>query len=143
MTIFPQARARLARRILAGATLCALAASIGDELAASGDHILRTAASRLRDWHTLETSLRVPKAGLDILPPQIVATLSMLDQNNIETFRLSRGILADDYLSQRVAEGAWPRRVDATSPFLVSRAAENTGCLRLAAAEGVALDRCD
>ena len=97
---------------------------------------------RVIKWSRLERELTTPETGRQLLPAQIDAAIKLLKDAGALNYRLSDGVRADDFLAQRIEEGAWPVAFDAASPYVVSQEAEATSCTRLAAAQGVALDRC-
>jgi hypothetical protein len=98
-----------------------------------------------------------PRTGeREVLPPAVVAMLSLLEEHDVRAYRWSARIGSSPRLRQRIVEAAWPRRPEPDAPFLLSFAIENdekpakapAGCeqidsvLMLDATLGVSLARC-
>jgi hypothetical protein len=63
------------------------------------------------------TTLFTANAGIDVLPPKILSMISMLKQNNIDTYKLSEKFSQDVVIYQRLVEGAWPIRLETDSKY--------------------------
>lgn len=82
-------------------------------------------ATLSRNLHWLE-QLETPRAGeREVLPRSVLAMLYVLEKNGVNTYRYSDAIgKPGGGVRQRLIEGAWPRRPDPDSPFVLSFASE-------------------
>jgi hypothetical protein len=63
--------------------------------------------------------LFTPATGQAGLPAQARRALSLLEAHNVDRFRMSNQVLDDPLISQRITEMAWPRKIEASSPYLI------------------------
>ncbi len=101
-----------------------------------------------RERHALAQALRTPGAGDAAVGPMLEAVL-LLRQSGEARYSVSPAIAADDYLLQRLVEGAWPLRPAPDARLRVSLLAEAPRCPVLAErrmpgfeAGGVRIARC-
>ena len=73
----------------------------------------------LRPGETL-SNLFTPNSGLDVLPDKAQQVLTLIQENDITSYRVSTVISEDYHLMQRVVESAWPVRMaeDAVDVFI-------------------------
>ena len=65
------------------------------------------------------SKLFTPGSGQEVLPPKVLTMLSILKENGIESYRLSDDFSNDVVIYQRIVEGAWPIKLEETSPFVL------------------------
>lgn len=65
------------------------------------------------------SKLFTPGSGQEVLPPKVLTMISILKENGIESYRLSDEFSDDVVIYQRIVEGAWPIRLEETSPFVL------------------------
>lgn len=138
----PRAKNR-ARGLAAAAVVGLLGLALARDGARTAAGLVELAAIRIKDWHGHEQALTVADSGREALPARITATVAALKAGGAPAFRLSPGIEKDAFLSQRIAETAWPLPIDPAAPILVRTADEASSCTALAQNDGVAVDRCD
>jgi hypothetical protein len=98
---------------------------------------------RYHNWSGLERQLLTAGSGIDALPRNIGAGISLLKTANATTYRLSPKIREDVFLRQRLEEVSWPIEFSATSHFMLRRLDEATSCRQLSTKEEMAIDHCD
>lgn len=59
-----------------------------------------------------------PNTGLEVLPRPVQNMLIMINENSINSYRLSPKFLENKELEQRIVESAWPIKLEETSPFI-------------------------
>jgi len=133
----------LARRLIAVTAIIILVAVLAEQAAHNGKRLIRLAGERIGNWSVLQESSKTPGTGLYLLTDDVLAAAGLLQKASAETFRLSPGIRADAYLSQRIAEVNWPKAFDAMSSHVLRLESESAICTTLFSAKGVALDRCE
>jgi hypothetical protein len=96
-------------------------------------------ASLRQEWRTERT-------GETILAPKVQAMLQLLRDNQVRSFRYSDAIArdADTSLTQRLAESAYPIRVDLEARYQLLTAGESVDvqCTAVARKQEVVLARC-
>ncbi len=90
-------------------------------------------------------ALTAPFAGEDALPPKVRAMIGIARRRGLPSYVLAPTLAADNEVMQRMTEGAWPVRPDATSRhrFLARTEALPAGCLEQEAEAEVVYARCD
>ncbi len=86
-----------------------------------------------------------PGSGRDEgLPREVNAMLSLLEEHDADSFRLSPGIAANKKFHNRIIESAFPKLVIEASPFLLQFTSEPSPakCQNLSSQNGVTLARC-
>jgi hypothetical protein len=99
--------------------------------------------TRLVNWSDYERRLTLAGAGLEILPPAILAAAALLRDQGADRYRLAPQIAADGFLLQRISEVTWPAQMDPQAKFVLRLESEPEVCMTVARNGGVALDRCD
>ena len=101
--------------------------------------LLPDRAAISKDWRTARTG----EVGL---PQEVRTMIAMLRDNHVMEFRYSEAIVpqSDDNLTQRLAEGAYPIRINVEAHHVLASASETLaqGCLVLASREGIVLAHC-
>ncbi len=130
-----------------GLIAVAAVALLGLALAKDGVHTAtmlgQQVSARIAGWHRLERALTQADSGREELPASITATVAALKASGAPAFRLSEGLVLDEFLAQRISEVAWPLPIAPEAPFLVRKSDETSSCALLAQNAGVAIDRCD
>ena len=97
-----------------------------------------------RDWRDLQL-FAVERAGEEVLPAKVRGALELMRRNAVPDFFVSKAILRDpdESVPQRLAEGAYPIRVNEKSRHLIVSSDEPVPatCAKLGAVEGVTLVR--
>ena len=91
------------------------------------------------------SNLFTPHSGQGVLPSQVLDMISILNENSIETYRLSEKFAGDIVVYQRIVEGAWPIKPDNKSPFTLISPDEiiiYKDCLTIDKKEDVVLVNC-
>ncbi|MDA8100697.1 MAG: hypothetical protein M0042_13860 [Nitrospiraceae bacterium] len=85
-----------------------------------------------------------PRAGEQVLPPQVQAMLFLLRTNNVTSYCYSASIGKNEEIRQRLIEGALPARFRETAPYVLMIESEQAPrpCRSLASREGVLLVYC-
>jgi hypothetical protein len=86
-----------------------------------------------------------PNAGLEVLPIPVQNMLSMIKDTKIENYQLSPEFLQDAEIMQRIVEGAWPVKMEETSPYVFINTDEidqYNNCSILADSEDLTLVDC-
>jgi hypothetical protein len=90
--------------------------------------------------------LRAERGGERVLPAKVLTMIALLRTARIERFRQSSGIGADPDSSvpQRLAEGAYPIRLQEKAPHVIAfeNEALDAACVVVARREGIVLARC-
>ena len=128
---------------LAMAAILALAATAHYDIARSFGVLARLVVARINTWAALEAALIRPDTGREKLLPAVTSAAGLIKAYGAGSFRLSPAVAADSYLSQRIAEVAWPSVIAPASPLVLRLRSEMTGCTPLSEGPEVALDRCD
>lgn len=135
------------RRRAQGLAAAAVVALLGLALAKDGVRAAallgQQATARVAGWHQHERDLAKAQSGREGLPPSITATVEALKASGAPAFRLSEGLVKDEFLAQRISEVAWPLPVAPEAPLLVRKSDEASSCTQLAQTDGVAVDRCN
>jgi hypothetical protein len=98
--------------VLATAGLILLLLSpIADTLNALRGYVIDFVNRKERVLHDIFT----PRAGLDALPVQVREELSLLQEHELDDYRLYKTLENDPLLHQRIVEAAWPARRDPLS----------------------------
>jgi len=100
------------------------------------NHGLRDGAVRLREAATAQLlseathriNLTSPRSGEIALTEPVLHTIELLRANRIESFRLSPAMSGEEFVRQRLIEGAWPIRFEESSSFLIAYLDEYTDC---------------
>jgi hypothetical protein len=71
----------------------------------------------IQDFVQIKQDLNKPNSGLEVLPSQVQQINSILKNNNIQNYRLSKK-LSDDLILQRTIESVWPIKLEIDSPYL-------------------------
>lgn len=90
-------------------------------------------------------NLFTPHSGQGVLPPQVITMISILNENGVESYKLSEKYSADVVIYQRIVEGAWPIRPDNNSSFTLIATDEMDNykdCLTIDKKEDVVLVNC-
>jgi hypothetical protein len=85
----------------------------------TGSAIIEAYTSILENPGQSLSNLFTPASGQAGLPPRARRALSLLEDHHIDRYRLSKLILDDPLISQRIIEMVWPRRIDESSPYLI------------------------
>ena len=89
---------------------------------------------------------RVAHGGEAVLPQRVRAMIALLRDNQVTAFRYSDAIAppSDDTTKQRLAEGAYPIRINVEANYLLLSASEVVAhsCAVVASREGIVLVRC-
>lgn len=128
---------------LAMAAILALAATAHYDIARSFGVLARLVVARINTWAALEAALIRPDTGREKLLPAVTSAADLIKAHGGGSFRLSPAVAADSYVSQRIAEVAWPSVISPASPWVLRFRSETTGCTPLSEGPEVALDRCD
>ncbi len=65
-----------------------------------------------------------PNTGLEVLPDEVQTMISMMHTANIDNYYLAPDLYYNGELMQRVVEGAWPIKLEESSPFIFLPASE-------------------
>lgn len=63
------------------------------------------------------SNLFMPNSGQEVLPANVLTMISLLKENNVESYKLSDKFSSDIVTYQRIVEGAWPIRLENTSTY--------------------------
>jgi hypothetical protein len=91
------------------------------------------------------TNLFTPNSGLGVLPPKVLTMISILNENKVESYKLSENFSNDVVIYQRIVEGAWPIKLENTSSYLLMATDEIVdypNCMIIEEKEDVALVNC-
>jgi len=91
------------------------------------------------------SDLFTPDSGQGVLPPKVLTMISILKENGIESYKLSEEFSNDVVIYQRIVEGAWPIRLEETSPFVLIASDEIVDyqdCMIIEEKEDVVLVNC-
>jgi hypothetical protein len=112
------------------ALLLILGTSIAlNEGARSGAELLqKISISKLMSDTDHGNNLVTPRAGEWALTEPILLMVRMLRENGIESFRMSQMVFRSPFVRQRLVEGAWPIRYDASSEVEVAFLVETRNC---------------
>lgn len=80
------------------------------------------------DTDSWRRHLRTPAAGEQLLPELILVAMDLLRANEIDAYRYSAAIGADQAVRQRLIEGVWPIRYRPDASVVVSYLAEPNKC---------------
>jgi hypothetical protein len=86
-----------------------------------------------------------PNSGQGVLPAKVLTMISILKENNIESYKISDKFSNDIVIYQRIVEGAWPIKLENTSSYtLISTEELNlyNGCKTIDEKEDVILVDC-
>lgn len=86
-----------------------------------------------------------PNAGQNVLPITVRRMLSLLQDNNITSYRLLDHLYQDPLIMQRIVESAWPIKLDNASPYILRSLDEinnDSRCIEIDHRKEVALDYC-
>jgi len=92
----------------------------------------------------LARQITTPNSGLQVLPPKAQAGIRLLQEQRLDSFRLSPAIDQDVEIKQRLIEGAYPIRVLDKSAYclLFSNEQVPSGCVVVSRTEEVILASC-
>ena len=112
------------------ALLAILGTSIGinDGVRSGAERLQKVSISRLMSDAPHGENLATPRAGERALSEPILLMVGMLRENEIESFGMSQLVYREPFVRQRLAEGAWPIRYDASSEIEVAFLVEATNC---------------
>jgi len=98
---------------------------------------------RTVDYNSSFTDIITPNSGLHVLPPKVQAGIRLLQEQRLDSFRISSAINRYGEL-QRLIEGAYPIRVLEKSAYCLMFSNEQIplGCAVVSGAEGVILVYC-
>jgi len=112
----------------------ALLAILGTSIAinhgvrSGAENLQRTSIARLLSDAPHGENLTTPRAGERVLTEPILLMIGMLRDNGIESFRMSPMVFREPFVRQRLAEGAWPIRYDASAEVEVAFLVEPEDC---------------
>jgi hypothetical protein len=92
------------------------------------------------------SNLFTPNSGQGVLPPQVLTMISVLKENNVESYKISEKFSNDVVIYQRIIEGAWPIRLENNSPFILISTDEINDyqeCITIDKKEEVVLVNCN
>lgn len=114
--------------------------------------IMNTIGQRFRcvyyvvtDIHSFRRNLTTPHAGEQVLPAAVQEMLTMLRKHQIVSYTLSKKIINQALLHQRIVESAWPRRMSSESKnklIFISELVNSTDCTEVERGKEVALVFC-
>ncbi len=133
-------------RLIKAGIVAALAACL-ILLAGSGvKELYRFYGGKVPPAHPPLSEWNLPRAGEWVLPARVQAMLALLRDNRVQEFRFSDAIARDpdDSVPQRLAEGAYPIRVNAEARHRLLNRGEALppGCRVVAGNQGVVLADC-
>lgn len=86
-----------------------------------------------------------PNSGLEVLPAKVQDMLSLLNENNVNSYQLSAQITNENETYQRIIESAWPRKLSNTSKYILiapDEIKQYSSCNVIDQREGVSLVYC-
>jgi hypothetical protein len=110
------------------AAILALTVAVNGGLRDGADRLVRAAVAQLRSGALRSVGLTRPRAGEQALTEPLRQTIEMLRHNHVTTYRLSSGVGEHEFVRQRIIEGAWPIRFDATAEVEVAYLGERGDC---------------
>ena len=103
------------------------------------EKILPERAAISKDWRTARSG----EAGI---PQKARSMIALLRDNHVMRFRYTEALVprSDDTLTQRLAEGAYPIRINVEARHVLASAGESLrqGCVVVASKEGIVLASC-
>lgn len=91
------------------------------------------------------SNLFTPLSGQGVLPPQVLNMISIMNENDVKTYKLSENFSADIVIYQRIVEGAWPIKPDTNSAFTliaIDEMDKYKDCITIDEIEDVVLVNC-
>jgi len=84
---------------------------INSTVIASLEGVQKASNSAVKQPGQALSNLFTPNSGLDVLPDKAQQVLTLIQENDITSYRLSTVISEDYHLMQRIVESAWPVRM--------------------------------
>ncbi len=91
------------------------------------------------------SNLFTPHSGQGVLPSKVLDMISILNKNDVETYKLSEKFSSDIVIYQRIVEGAWPIKPDNNSAFTliaIDEMDKYKDCITIDEIEDVVLVNC-
>jgi hypothetical protein len=121
------ARKRWPRK-LAVLTILGTSIVLNEGVRSGAEHLQTISISRLTSDTTHGRNLVTPRAGEQALTEPILLMVTMLRENGIESFGMSRMVFRAPFIRQRLVEGAWPIRYDRSAEVELAFLVETKNC---------------
>jgi hypothetical protein len=117
------------------AAIVALSIALAPRARDGAGRLLEASFAQLRSHATHGVNLRTPRAGELALTEPVLHTIELLRRNDVERYRLSSAVAREPFVRQRLIEGAWPIRFDASAELEIAYLGESTACTRIGRAD--------
>jgi hypothetical protein len=102
--------------------------ALNEGVRSGAEHLQKISISKLMSDTDHGRNLVTPRAGERALTEPILLMVRMLRRNGIESFGMSQMVFRSPFVRQRLVEGAWPIRYDASAAVEVAFLVETKNC---------------